>query len=219
MGALDAYQDYRRLTVELRDFELPSLETEEEQRAFWINLYNALVIHAVVELDIRSSVKEIPDLFRRAAYRVGRHVFSADDIEHGILRSNRHHPHRLFRPFGPFDPRRLFVLRRLDPRIHFALVCGSRSCPNIDFYDPGRIEGQLEEATRNFVNSSEVIVLPEENKILLSEIFRWYRRDFEGGVLEFVLRHLRTGTAADYLREHLSDIRIEYLFYDWTLNR
>ena len=62
----------------------------------------------------------------------------------------------------------------MDPRIHFALVCGSRSCAPIRFYEADSIDEQLETATRNFINSSEVVILPEQKKILLSQIFNWY---------------------------------------------
>jgi hypothetical protein len=108
----------------------------------------------------------------------------------------------------------------VDPRVHFALVCGSRSCAPIDYYQAERIDRQLEAAAHGFVESSEVVILPEENKILLSQIFDWYRKDFGGRreALGFVLERLDDGPAARHLAAHLDDIRVEYLFYDWNLN-
>lgn len=69
--------------------------------------------------------------------------------------------------------------------------------------------------------SSEVIVFPEEKKVLLSEIFRWYERDFGGpsGVIGFLCRYLVAEESREYLRENASELSFEYLFYDWDLNR
>jgi hypothetical protein len=59
------------------------------------------------------------------------------------------------RPFSDSDPRRRFIIEDVDPRIHFALVCGSNSCPPIDVYEAGEIHEQLELVTSGFVNSDE----------------------------------------------------------------
>jgi hypothetical protein len=108
----------------------------------------------------------------------------------------------------------------MDPRIHFALVCGSRSCAPIRFYEADSIDEQLETATKNFVNSSEVVILPERNKILLSQIFNWYEKDFgkKKDIFEFILRYLDPDDKTRYLTQHMDDIEVEYLFYDWNLN-
>ena len=75
-------------------------------------------------------------------------------------------------------------------------------------------------AAANFVNSSEVVVLPEENRILLSQIFNWYKRDFGGRkeVFDFLLKYMDSDDKAHHLEEHSGDITVEYLFYDWNLN-
>jgi hypothetical protein len=99
-------------------------------------------------------------------------------------------------------------------------VCGSRSCAPIRFYEAGKIDEQLERAARRFVNSSEVVLLPEENKVFLSQIFDWYARDFGGKkkVFEFVRRYLDNEEKRTFLDENQDRIRVEYLFYDWNLN-
>ncbi|MGD9033946.1 MAG: DUF547 domain-containing protein, partial [Desulfobacteraceae bacterium] len=145
---------------------------------------------------------------------------SAEDIEHGILRANSRPPYRPFPLFRRNDPRRPFSLQRIEPRIHFALVCGSRSCAPIRFYEPDRIHEQLEIATKNFINSSEVVILPEENKILLSQIFKWYKRDFGGKkqMFEFVQRYLDQDEKSEFFVNNKDSLVVEYLFYDWNLN-
>lgn len=82
------------------------------------------------------------DSWRR--YAIGEHVFSLDDIEHGILRCNKKHPTSGLVAFGPGDARLPFVLPLpVDPRIHFALNCGAKSCPAIRAYDASSLLSEL----------------------------------------------------------------------------
>ncbi|MBW1869015.1 MAG: DUF547 domain-containing protein, partial [Deltaproteobacteria bacterium] len=167
-----------------------------------------------------ASVREISNFFTHIAYNIGGYTFTPDDIEHGILRSNTRPPYRISPVFKGRDPRRTHMVEPMDNRIHFALVCGSRSCAPIRFYEAGAIDDQLETATRNFINSSEVVILPEKNKILLSEIFNWYKKDFgqRRDIFRFLRPYLDPDEKATYIEEHMDTIEVEYLFYDWNLN-
>jgi hypothetical protein len=214
------YRDYRVLTNGLRRFDPSGLVGRREKLAFWVNLYNTIVVDGIVALGVRGSVKEAPGFFSTVKYAIGEYEFSPDDIEHGVLRGNARRLVRPLRQFLPGDPRRALPVAPLEPRIHFALVCGSRSCAPIEYYAAERIYDQLESAAVSFVNSSEVLVLPEEEKVLLSEIFRWYEGDFGGrdGVLDFIVDYLVDDDARLFVREHGSGLRLEYLHYDWNLN-
>jgi hypothetical protein len=215
------FQHYRILTNGLREFRPSCLMGRRAKLAFWTNLYNTIVVDAIVTLGVKQSVKEVPEFFRKWKYRIGPSLFSADDIEHGILRGNVRAWFYPFRPFSPRDPRRAMLLTPSDPRIHFALVCGSRSCAPIDYYDVECIYDQLEAAAKSFVNSSEVLVLPEKGKVLLSEIFRWYEKDFGGksSVIDFIFDYLVDEKARDFIRKNSASLKLEYLHYDWNLNR
>ncbi len=215
------FQIYRRLTNGLRKFDLARFVGRKEKLAFWINLYNTIVVDGIITLGIKDSVKEAPELFQKIKYQIGKFTFSPDDIEHGILRGNIRPWLRLRRPFRTGDPRREMILTPVDPRIHFTLVCGSRSCAPIDYYEAEKIFEQLDKASRSFVNSSEVIVLPEEGKILISEIFHWYMSDFGGrdGVLDFIHDYLADDRIRQFIGSKNRNIQIEYLHYDWNLNR
>ncbi len=217
----DAYTAYRTLTNGLRRFDPAFLVGRREKLSFWINLYNTIVVDGIITLGVEGSVKEIPGFFRMVSYRIGPHLFCADDIEHGILRGNVRPFFSPLRQFGPKDRRKNYILVPVDPRIHFALVCGSRSCAPIDYYDPARIYDQLEIAAKSFVNSSEVLVIPEDEKLLLSEIFRWYEVDFCGrtGIIDFIFDYLVDEKLRDFIRHSSSSLRLEYLDYDWNLNR
>ena len=82
------------------------------------------------------------------------------------------------------------------------------------------IDDELEIATKNFINSSEVIVIPEENRMLVSQIFKWYKKDFGGksGVLQLINKYILDDDKRDYLESN-RNVRIDYLYYDWNLNK
>jgi hypothetical protein len=215
------YDAYLRKATLLRNFDVNHLQERSEKLAFWINLYNTMVIHGVIDWDIRESVKERNGFFSRLKYDIGGYLFSMNDVEHGILRGNSRPPYGFFRPFRPGDPRLAFIVSPMDPRIHFTLVCGSRSCPPIGFYTSERIEEQLDLATASFVNSPEVEILPSENLLRISQIFRWYRRDFGGNrkaIIGFILRHLDAGEKKNFLEGHKEAVQLRYRDYDWNLN-
>ncbi len=220
MRTSDRYRGYSELASQLRAFDLAGLVSREEKLAFWINLYNTIVVHGIVELGIKSSVREMANFFSNICYQIGLKNYTPDDIEHGILRSNARPPYRVFNAFRSGDPRVRFALEEQDPRIHFALVCGSRSCAPIRFYQANSIDQQLDTASANFINSSEVVILPEADKILLSQIFNWYNRDFGGRqkAFDFLLKYIDPDDKAAYLSQHRYHIKVEYLFYDWNLN-
>jgi hypothetical protein len=213
-----AYEEYQECTTDLLGFDPGGLATREERVAFWTNLYNALVIDAVIEFGVARSVRDDTGFFRRAAYTVGGRRYSADDIEHGILRGNRRHFHPAipFPQFAPDDPRLAYSLEGVDPRVHCSLVCASRGCPPIGVYEAERIDDQLDVASASFVNGGAVRI-GDNGRVLISAIFKWYAGDFGGrdGVAEFLLRYLDEGPA----REALVDgARFGYQEYDWTLN-
>jgi hypothetical protein len=213
---------YKKLTRGLWSFDLQSLNDREKRLAFWVNIYNTAVIHGVIELGLTRSVKEVNHFFDRIVYEIGGNSFSLNEMEHGILRSNRRPPYRLFRPFGKNDPRMKFTVSPPDPRTHFALVCGARSCPPIGFYEAEQVDYQLDLAAMSFINSPQVGILPEENTLLISMIFKWYKADFGGSnqaIMDTILNYLDEGEKKNFLREHRDRIRIKYQPYDWNLNQ
>ncbi|MCP4681165.1 MAG: DUF547 domain-containing protein [Desulfobacterales bacterium] len=220
MKASPEYLDYQEIASGLQAFDPSALISSSRKMGFWINLYNTIVVHGIVELGIVSSVREVPDFFTKIAYQIGNLTFTADEIEHGILRGNARPPYRLLPVFKRNDPRCSLTLKRIDPRIHFALVCGSRSCAPIRFYDIDILDGQLDIAANNFINSSEVLILPEKNKLFLSQIFKWYANDFGGSkkMFQFLLKYLNKDEKYIFLKENINKINVEYLFYDWNLN-
>jgi Protein of unknown function, DUF547 len=218
-----AFANLRQCTAQLRFFDPANLQTDPERFAFWINVYNVLIVDAVIAFGIRRTVWEDKGFFRRAAYRIGGLRCSADAIEHGILRANRRPPYIPFPVFAENDPRRQWAVHRLDPRIHTALNCASRSCPPIAVYAAEVIDEQLALAARSFVNSTTEVVQGGEGRLTLqlSPIFKWYSADFGGSkcILDFVLKYLATQEARAQIARGDARLKIEWTRYDWSLNR
>ena len=223
------YREYRRLTARLPDFALDRLTTHEEKLAFWLNLYNALIIDGVIHLGIRQTVREDAGFFRRVAYNVGGFRFSADDIEHGILRANAGHPIIPGPQFGKHDPRRRFALEQIDFRIHFALVCGAKSCPPVNFYDADRLDSQLDLAARNFLNQ-DIEIDPDRRIIRLSRLLQWYSGDFGAGawvkwglgekspLLRAISSYLIEDSVRTFIETNTGTLKVRFKAYDWALN-
>lgn len=182
-------------------FDAP--QSELEARAFWLNLYNALTLHALHAAGIEKTVLERAGFFNSFAYRVSGLDLSLNDIEHGVLRGNR--AALLSRaPFATDDPRAKLVLP-LDARIHFALNCGALSCPPIRAYTAAKLEMQLELATQSYLRSARL----EGVTVWLPRLLDYYRADF-GDPLEFARR---------YRADLPAKARVKFDPYDWDLGQ
>ena len=222
LRASSLYDNFHHCTGKLRGFDPSTLPDRNSRLAFWINLYNTLVLDGVIALGVRHSLMERRagiSFFRQAAYIVGGQRMSCDDIEHGILRANRGHPFYPGRQFHSTDPRLKWVIEPFDVRVHFALNCASRSCPPIRAYSPEKLDSQLGLATRTYL-ATDAQILPEENALYLSSIFKWFASDFGGreGITDFVLSHLSDTTERTWLMHQRALVSLRYKPYDWSLN-
>ena len=219
-------ETYRPLAAALRSFDPRKLAKEQDRMAFWINIYNVLLIHGVVAYGETRSLLKIRGAFERIAYVIGGYRYSLDDIEHGVLRGNRAHFLIPGVRFARQDPRRMQALSAVDPRIHFALVCGASSCPPIGIYEAEKLDHQLDLAAGNFINNGGVEVNRKESRVALSRIFQWYSPDFGGrwmgvgkrsAALRFIAKFLAEAER-DYVLNHIDSLRVGYQHYDWALN-
>lgn len=192
--------------------------------SFWINLYNLLILDGVTTFRIRRATvglsQGIMRFFEKAAYNVGGLRFSANDIENGVLRANAPHPAARGPHFRDGDPRCAAVLEPIDPRIHFALNCASRSCPYARVYEPERLDEQLDAATRAFV-AGDVQVDSVSREVTLSKIFAWFAPDFEdaGGALATAIQYLPADDGVRlWLEQHRESVTVKFHPYDWRLN-
>lgn len=221
-----AYKEYKSETLLLQTVSLDEL-SENERKAFFINLYNALTIHGLAEQKtLPSSVLDIQQFWKTTAYKVGGLVYSLDDMEHGVLRGNKSHPASTKPQFSEGDPRIKYAVKKLDPRIHFALVCGAVSCPAINVYTADNLDKALDSATRNFCKQ-EVSMFTEVDEIWMSKIFLWYRDDFGGNdvdVIEWIMPYLEKdiqdrAVVLLFKIKNVGKVDIKYNEYDWRLNK
>jgi hypothetical protein len=204
-----------RLAGQLAGIDPAEIEGDAARIAFWANLYNALLLHCVCLRPVRGSMLRHPRLFSRIAYDVGGHPYSLTLIEHGVLRRNRRAPFHLRRPLRDSDPRLAAAPTGLEPRIHFALNCGARSCPPIRSYDPAELEAQLEMATGAYLET-EARVDRERCRVVLPRLMRLYSADFgpPREQIAFAARYLPELEGCR--RESSVRIRVRYGRFDWT---
>jgi len=216
----EACDTLQSLAAPLRSLDLDDLAPRSLAMAFWINVYNALVIHGVLENKIRESVREVPNFFAKVGYNIGGHDFSLDDIEHGLLRANRGHPMRVALPqLAPWDPRRGAIIKPMDRRIHFALNCGAASCPPIRFYTAENLDDELAMAASSFVYGGGV-ESQDNGPVLISKLFQWYARDFglrKHAQLDVALSYIDDAKHRQAPSAAAQDKGIAYKDYDWAL--
>jgi Protein of unknown function, DUF547 len=174
-----------------------------EQKAYWINLYNALTVDLVLSRFPVESIRDInisPGLFTRGPWGAKLLVIegeklSLDDIEHRILR-----------PIWK------------DNRVHYAVNCASLGCPNLQAtaYTSDNTEALLEKGAREYVNHPRGVVI-KNGKLYVSSIYVWFQEDF-GGSAEGLMEHW-----ARYANQKLADALQNYSGglehdYDWRLN-
>lgn len=176
LGSPD-FVSYLKTARKLRYFD-PTLLSPTQRKAFFLNIYNALLIHAIAGVKKPKNKFDRMQLYNSAAYSIGGRSYTLNDIEHGVLRCNRPGVGRLKqRQFEVNDARLLCALPEpMDARIHFALNCGAKSCPPVRYYDPEDVSPALDNATKAFLLGVEID--GENNTVTLSKLFQWYRSDF-----------------------------------------
>ncbi|XP_067051078.1 uncharacterized protein [Acropora muricata] len=223
MGESEDFKAYIKHTAELQRVKLEGM-TREETLAFFINIYNALVIHANVVRGPPVNLWQRYKFFNTICYIIGGFPFALNEIENGILRSNRKAIGAVTRPYSKNDPKLKIALPAPEPKIHFALVCGAKSCPPIKTYTSSGIDEELSLAAEAFLEGEDGCVLNMQKKeIRLSKIFQWYKEDFGSSneeVVRFVLAHMGKGKKKDLLEELLLGgmFKVTYMKYNWDLN-
>jgi len=216
------FQQYQTATALLQNLDVSSLKSRDKALAFWINLYNFLAIDGILKFGVNTSVQDTKGFFTKTNYRLGEHVFSLDEIEHGILRNDQRRPYSLFRPFGGSDSRKAFCLNPPDNRIHCCLACGSKSGPALSIYTPKQLDNQLDQAVNRFLTSEKGMhINREKNEIWLNRTFYWYRKDFEQGgktLIDFVADTLQDKDIKGFISQNRAKLTLRFMDYDWSLN-
>jgi hypothetical protein len=163
--------------------------SRNERLAFWINVYNAFTIKLMVDNPGVASIKDIRAPWKTKFFRIGGREMDLDATEHVELREKLN-----------------------EPRIHFAIVCASFSCPQLwnKAFTADGLDQQLDAAAGRFINDPKRNQLGDEPR--LSKIFDWFEGDFtkKGSLIEFVNAYAK--------KRIPTDAKVQYLDYDWRLN-
>ena len=183
--------------------------SSSHQLAYWINAYNALVLRGIIDAYPVDSVKDIKLLngfFNRQTWNVGGRFLTLDTIENDIIRP-----------------------RFNEPRIHFVLNCGAKSCPPLEnrAFTGTSLEDRLDKALMRFIASEDFFYL-QEDRLILSKIIDWYRTDFhhqtpsnnpQSTVIDPLISYFipyADPSMIDLLRH--PTLNVEFMDYDWSLN-
>ena len=165
--------------------------------------------------------------FSTVSYDIGGQVFTLNDIENGILRSNRPSMATLYlTPFSDDDPRLGQALEEVEPKIHFALNCGAKSCPPIKTFTAEDVDDELKTATESFLENDDAIMLDQDKGLVhLSMLFKWYHSDFGSNKVEILqwIKNQMTGSKLENMKELLDqtgieNVKVKYITYDWGHN-
>ena len=177
----------------------PAAMDRQEALAFYINLYNAASIRLIAEhYPGLGSIKDLGSWFTSPwellVVPLEGEMVTLDHIEHEIIRPT-------FK----------------DPRVHFALNCTALSCPPLlnQAYDPERLEEQLDQVTRAFLNDPTRTWLTGDT-LHLSRIFKWFAEDFIDPVA--FVRGYAEGDLKARLDALGGAVKVRYQEYDWSLN-
>ncbi len=191
-AALRKSGELNRVVQELESFNMAQLSSKAERMAFFINAYNIYAIKMVVDHWPLQSIRDVGSFFnpvwKKPIGQLNGSSVSLDRIEHKILR--------------PMN----------EPRIHFAIVCASLSCPDLrkEAYTAARLDEQLNSATILFVKDPYKGVRKTQRGLLISKIFDWFEEDFEpNGVRAFI---------GEY-RKSVNRLPVNgYIEYHWGVN-
>ena len=194
-----------------------ALQGDAARIAFWINTYNERLRRSLAERPRTGHLIRHRRLFRRESFDVGGLDYTLDVIEHGLLRRNARPPYSPRRLLRPGDPRLEAAPSILDPRVHFALNCGARSCPPIRTYSEARLDQELDAAARAYV-AAESDLDRDRERLELPGLIKVYRGDF-GADLELVeLAESIGGADGDWIRDHRDDLKLGFLRFDWRMD-
>ena len=187
-------------TATLADIAIADLAGHDRESllAFSINVYNVLAVKGILDGHSPASSFGRLRFFFRDTYTIAGEDLSLHAFE-------KEH------------------IRTLDePRIHFAIVCASASCPPLrsEAYVPQSLDEQLDDNARLFLNDSAKNSYDLDSGVArVSKIFKWFAEDFEtaaGSVPRYIAPFVDDEEVADALRD--DRFKLRYLDYDWSLN-
>ena len=201
-GNVDYTQWEQNLSFDALVEQIGTTETGEMNRqqklVFFINAYNILAARGILDGSSLGSLLGRYVYFKRDKYLVAGERITLHALEHELIRPLK------------------------EPRIHFAIVCASQSCPILqrEAYTLKHLDQQLEAAAMDFINDQERNQFnATSGRAELSSIFKWFEEDFveaAGSLQAYLAPMIDNEKVADLLEQEA--FRISYRKYDWSLN-
>ncbi len=176
--------------------------TKAGQRSYWINTYNTLVLRAVLEYWPLESVRDVK-ISVTSRVVPGKGFFYDRKVVVGGEKTNL------------YKLEKEVLRNQKDPRLHFALNCGSESCPVLRPWE--WTDEQLDEAAREFINRKENVWI-EGEELYLSSIFKWYKKDFPKDLRSYLQQYAEAGLDERLQVAKDNKYPTRYRTYDWSLN-
>nr|XP_048331545.1 uncharacterized protein LOC107404549 isoform X3 [Ziziphus jujuba var. spinosa] len=199
-------QNFRSLVRKLEKVD-PRKMKREEKLAFWINIHNALVMHAYLAYGTRHQRVRSASVLK-AAYNVGGHCVNAYVIQSSILGIQPHHsspwlqtlfPGRKWKVGG--SGRHAYTLEYPEPLVHFTLCSGASSDPAVRAYTAKNIFEDLKIAKEEFIQGS--VYVHKETKLLLPKVLYYFAKDMSlsvQGLLEIVIDSVSSQVQKKWMR-------------------
>ncbi|KAK4774922.1 hypothetical protein SAY86_009857 [Trapa natans] len=179
--AAGALRRFRTLVEQLAKVN-PIHLSNKEKLAFWINLYNAMIMHAYLAYGVPRSDLKLFSLMQKAAYTVGGHSFTAAAIEYGILKM-KPPPHRpqialllALHKLKLSDEQIKSAIDGSEPLVAFALSCGFYSSPAVRIYTADNVLEELYEAQIDFIRAS--VGVSNKGKLLVPKMLHCFAKSF-----------------------------------------
>ncbi|XP_010518712.1 PREDICTED: uncharacterized protein LOC104798362 isoform X2 [Tarenaya hassleriana] len=181
-----AINNYRLLVEQLERVTLSQME-DNAKLAFWVNVYNSLVMHAYLAYGVPANSLRRLALFHKSAYNIGGHIISANTIEHSIFcfqtpRSGRWLETIIstaLRKKSAEDRQNItssrFKLSKSEPLLCFALCTGSLSDPVLKVYTASNVKEEIEAAKREFMQSN--VVVKKLKKVYLPKVIERFGKE------------------------------------------
>lgn len=177
--------------------------SKNDQLAYWLNAYNAFTIQRVLRGYPVKSIRQLGGdktltntVWDQRFIRLGndKDKYCLNDLEQRLIR----------RKFSG------------EYRVHFALVCAAMSCPKLrnEAYVGRRLNEQLEDQSRDFINDPAKNKLTPANAPQVSSIFDFYPGDFkkDGNTLPKTLNKYSAGPKVE------AEAKPTFMTYNWDLN-
>ncbi|XP_015057256.1 uncharacterized protein LOC107003441 [Solanum pennellii] len=198
-NSIPLFQKLKLMMNSLQNVDLRLLNYQQKL-AFWINMYNACIMHGFLQhgLPSSSTPEKLLSLMNKATLNIGGNTINAHAIEHFILRKPVNSLAKEVNRKGEKNDkenivRELHGLELFDPNVMFALCCGTRSSPAVKIYTSDGVIGELEKSKLEYLQAS--LIVTNNKKIAMPELLLRNIHDFAhdlDSLVEWICQQLPT---------------------------